>query len=137
MITNLEQAIRHLMGSKQSITVANAFKAYIHIAGHDIEDTEKAVVTFERALDKHVVRPDNAQSDVIVKLRRQYWYNKLGGPGEGECRVCEHCGEMRLPDNKNRSSGDVVRGCELAVDGATHTRSKKRKAVKSKKKAAY
>lgn len=106
MLSNIEQAVLDLLSTKQSITVPNVFSAYMRIAGHDIGDTEKAVVTFERALDKHAVRPDVVQSPMIVKLRSQYWYDKLGGckDGDGECHVCEHCGGMRLKDKKHQSS---------------------------------
>ncbi|KAG5651174.1 hypothetical protein H0H81_009581, partial [Sphagnurus paluster] len=104
MLSNIEQAVLDLLHTKQTITVPNVFSAYMRIAGHDIGDTEKAVVTFERALDKHAVRADVVQSPMIAKLRNQYWYTKLGGreDGDGECHMCEHCGGMRLKDKRHR-----------------------------------
>ncbi|KAF5374098.1 hypothetical protein D9615_008874 [Tricholomella constricta] len=98
MLSNIEQAVLDLLSTNASITVPGVFAAYMRIAGHDIGDTEKAVATFERALDKHAVRPQSQSQ--IEKLRNEYWYDKLGGckDGDGVCHMCEHCGGMRLKD---------------------------------------
>lgn len=106
MLSNIEQAVVDLLNAEESITVPNVFSMYMRIAGHDLGDSEKAVITFERAMDKHALRAD-VQSPMIEKLRNQYWYSKLGGSkdGDGQCQMCEQCGGLRLQDKKHRSSG--------------------------------
>ncbi|KAG5642988.1 hypothetical protein DXG03_001804 [Asterophora parasitica] len=132
MLSNIERAVLDLLDANQSITVPTAFAAYMRIAGHDIGDTEKAVVTFERALDKHAVRPDVPQSPMIAKLRNQYWYTKLGGcdGGDGECHMCEHCGGMRLKVHKRQHMGAGA----TAVSQIEEPRPLRPKKAKGKKK---
>ncbi|RDB15257.1 hypothetical protein Hypma_004806 [Hypsizygus marmoreus] len=137
MLSNIEQAVVDLLNAKQSITVANVFAAYMRIAGHDLSDTEKAVVTFERAMDKHALRPDVVQSPMIAKLRNQYWYTKLGGckDGDGECHMCEHCGGMKLKDNKHgRNANTASNEVEASVTPPQiHQRPKRGKTKKLKR----
>jgi hypothetical protein len=104
MLSNIEQAVVDLLDREKAITVPNVFSAYMQIAGLDVDAIEEAVITFERAMDKHAVRPDAVQSPMIVELRNQYWYTKLGGckDGEGVCHTCESCGGMRLHGKNGR-----------------------------------
>ncbi|KAF8073395.1 hypothetical protein FPV67DRAFT_742723 [Lyophyllum atratum] len=131
MLSNIEQAVLDLLSTEQSITVPNTFSAYMRIAGHDIGDTEKAVVTFERALEKHAVRPDVVQSPMIAKLRNQYWYAKLGGceDGDGKCHVCEHCGGLRLQDKKHQHAG----GGATTATQVEESQPQRPKTIKAKK----
>ncbi|GLB45456.1 hypothetical protein LshimejAT787_2300160 [Lyophyllum shimeji] len=135
MLSNIEQAVLDLLATKQSITVPNVFSAYMRIAGHDMSDTEKAVVTFERALDKHAVRPDDVQSPMIEKLRNQYWYTKLGGrkDGDGECCVCEHCGRLQLKDKSNQRTGACATTATAQAEEHEPQRAKTVKAKKNKR----
>lgn len=119
MLSNIEQAVIGLLDSKQTINVSNVFSAYLRISGLEFHGIDEAVIPFERALDKHAVRPDVVQSPMIVKLRKQYWYTKLGGcTRDGECQTCEHCGGMKLQEGTKHAHG---RG-ERRVDPVEVTR---------------
>jgi hypothetical protein len=97
MLSNIEQAVTSLLASNEAITISNVFSAYMTIAGIRELDTDFVVATFERAMDKHAPRPTVVQSPMIVKLRNQYWYTKLGGCGNGGvmCQKCGQCGGMK------------------------------------------
>jgi hypothetical protein len=60
-------------------------------------------------MDKHALRPTVVQSPMIVKLRNQYWYTKLGGCGNSGvvCHKCGHCGGMK-PQGKRTVSVPVI-----------------------------
>jgi hypothetical protein len=98
MLTNIEQAVASLLASNEAITISNVFTAYMNIAGIWELDTDSVVATFERAMDKHAPRPTVVQSPMIVKLRNQYWYTKLGGCGDCgvTCQQCGRCGGMKF-----------------------------------------
>lgn len=102
MLSNIEQAVVDLLDQEKPITVTSVFSAYMRIAGLDVNFIDEAVITFERAMDKHAARPDVIQSPMIVELRNQYWYTKLGGckSGNGVCHTCEQCGGVRIYEKK-------------------------------------
>jgi hypothetical protein len=109
MLSNIEQAVTSLLASNEAITVSNVFSAYMAIAGLRELDSDSVVATFERAMDKHALRPTVVQSPMIVKLRNQYWYTKLGGCGNSGvvCHKCGHCGGMK-PQGKRTVSVPVI-----------------------------
>ena len=105
MLSNIEQAITSLIASNKAITISNIFSAYLTIAGIRELDTHSMVATFECAMDKHAPCPAVIQSPMIVQLRNQYWYSKLGGYGKDSaimCRKCchggHHCVRVRKSD---------------------------------------
>lgn len=104
MLSNIEQAVIDLLDQEKPITVSNVFSTYMRIAGLDVNFIDEAIITFERAMDKHAARPDVVQSPMIVELRNQYWYTKLGGckGGSGVCHTCGHCGSMGFYEKKGR-----------------------------------
>ncbi|KAF9465789.1 hypothetical protein BDZ94DRAFT_1253173 [Collybia nuda] len=130
MLSNIEQAVIDLLNQKKPITVPNVFSTYMRIAGIDVNSIDDAVITFERAMDKHAVRPDVIQSPMIVELRNQYWFNKLGGckAGSGVCHTCESCGGVRL---HNRMGKMLIPMVPIAMQ--VEPRRQDRVRVKSKK----
>jgi hypothetical protein len=133
MLSNIEQAVTSLLASNEAITVSNVFSAYMTIAGLRELDSDSIVATFERAMDKHALRPTDIQSPMIVKLRNQYWYTKLGGcrNSGGVCHKCGSCGG-RKPQQQSRTvsapavtatqpSQAVEKSHEAAQEGETES----------------
>lgn len=110
MLSNIEQAVTSLLASNEAITVSNVFSAYMTIAGLRELDSDSIVATFERAMDKHALRPTDIQSPMIVKLRNQYWYTKLGGcrNSGGVCHKCGSCGGMKPQQSRTVSAPAVT-----------------------------
>ena len=123
MLSNIEQAVTSLLASNKAITVSNVFSAYMTIAGIRELDTDSAVATFERAMDKHAPRPAVVQSPMIVQLRNQYWYTKLGGCGKGEgmCQQCGRCGGSRFSRQRSIASTPTIAATTQVVGKAHET----------------
>lgn len=138
MLSNIEQAVTSLLASNEAITISNVFSAYMTIAGIRDLDTESAIATFERAMDKHASRPAAVQSPMIVKLRNQYWYTKLGGCHGNEggvCQKCAQCGGMKFQKPRRTeivpaiAATQPTRGGENAQEVVKKAKPKKPKRV--------
>ncbi|KAK7441555.1 hypothetical protein VKT23_016548 [Stygiomarasmius scandens] len=118
--TSIHQAITLALNTSEPITVSHILPLYVHFAGFD-DICPDAVVAFEHAMEKGRVieaSSTDATNDqehefamgrvavempvelAVVKLRNEYWAEKLGKTKDekGSCRVCtcEECGRMRL-----------------------------------------
>ncbi|THU99591.1 hypothetical protein K435DRAFT_490973 [Dendrothele bispora CBS 962.96] len=122
--TSIHRAITQALSASEPITVSHILPIYTYFAGFD-SICPDAIVAFEHAMDKGRVvgavssqgmeTPTNSRNrelvfeqvileasveQAVVKLRNEYWKEKLGRTKKEKdsCSVCmcEECGRMRL-----------------------------------------
>ncbi|KAG6835507.1 hypothetical protein H0H93_000718 [Arthromyces matolae] len=71
MPSNLDLAVRDLVLTKNTPTVAAVMAVYIRMSGLDNESVQQSMSSFERALEKHPHRDDEV-STAIAKVRNDY-----------------------------------------------------------------
>ncbi|KAH7927652.1 hypothetical protein BV22DRAFT_1084656 [Leucogyrophana mollusca] len=95
MQSNIERALSDLVVLKQPITVANAFPAYMRIAGFT-EVCNEAITSFEHAMDKYPSRAPKSHIVPAKKIRElmtEYWTDKLGVGTTAMICPCASCGQ--------------------------------------------
>ncbi|THH18539.1 hypothetical protein EUX98_g8938 [Antrodiella citrinella] len=127
MTTAIEQAISHLIQTRQPITVSHVLPIYLQFAGlssmADL-DSMTAIITFERAMDKHpapsypIAKRDKTKMVTLAplpckrlyhaeveQLRRDYWEKAIElGSTFGLCN-CVGCGRLLdIPSREDLSS---------------------------------
>lgn len=152
MTTAIEQAISYLLQTCQPITVSNVLPLYLQFAGWAPTVTNPvsvtAIVSFERAMDKHPVAPypmtkrKNTKTIALVpllckrlyhaeveQLRKDYWEKTMEWGGAFGLCSCAACGRItQMPSSEDLHSQSQA--SELSTKKKHPKRKSKRRVVR-------